>query len=53
MKPKNHVYSDAVHTICVICMFLCTDTILLRKWLTTDVWKFGPEITDVTCPRKT
>jgi len=28
-----------VHKIPMICMVRCADKILLRKWLTMDVWK--------------
>jgi len=39
-KQKKHLKSHfcgSVHKICMMCMFRCADTILLRKWLTMDV----------------
>jgi len=36
---KNPLFGGTVHEICMLCMFRCADTILLRKWLTMDVRK--------------
>jgi len=36
---KNSLFGGTVHKICIICMFCCADTILLRKWLTMDIGK--------------
>jgi len=54
-QTKNPPFGGTLHKICMIFMFSYADTILLWKWLTMDIWKkkFGPEITDVTFPRKT
>jgi len=35
---KSH-FGGTVHNIFMICTFCCADTILLRKWLTMDIWK--------------
>ena len=32
-------FRGALHKICMIWMFRCADKILLRKWLTMDIWK--------------
>jgi len=40
LRPnKNTFFGGTVRKICMIYMFRCADTILLRKWWTMDVWK--------------
>jgi len=56
LPSKNFPFGGTVYKICMLCMFRCADTIFLWKWLKMDVGKskaVGPEIKDVTCPRKT
>jgi len=37
-QTKNPRFGGTVRKMCMICMFRCADTILLRKW-TIDIWK--------------
>ena len=37
---KYPLFGGTLHKICMTCTFRCADTILLRKWLTMDIWKW-------------
>jgi len=39
IPSKKSLFGGTLDKICMICMFRCADNILLRKWLTMDIWK--------------
>jgi len=41
IPSKRTPFGGTLHKICMICMFRCADNILLRKWLTTDIWSWS------------
>jgi len=40
VPSKAHPFDGTLHNICMICTFCWADTILLRKWWRTDLWKW-------------
>ena len=40
IPSKTSLFWCTLHKVCMICTFCCADTILLRKWLTTGIWKW-------------
>jgi len=40
IPSKAHPFDGTLHNICMICTFCWADTILLRKWWRTDLWKW-------------